>query len=628
MSRSPVAHMEVDGQRRSRSGRAPEMIQALWRPLVRGTTFLILVFCFASSIRCQAPTKKNVLILSEVGLSHSLTSVITQQIVGGVEETEGRHVEFYSESLDLLSFPDKPTPEEIAAWLAKKYSNGRLDVIVAIGPDVVRFLEKRKESLFKDVPIVICGSSEDQAGNPVLDSRFTGTWEKREPVQTVQLALRLFPETKHVFVVSGNANFDKFILERTKKSLAQIESQRQFTYLTDLRMGQLLQQLEHLPEHSVVFFLSYFQDVEGNTFVNATKALPMIAAAAKVPVFGMSDTYLGHGIVGGALMSFQQQGKTTAKIVSQLIDDKKPEEIPIQTISSQYMFDWKELRRWEIAENVLPASSIVLFREPTLWERTRWMWIAALLIILSLAALATYLQYSRKQLQLARERKMQLSGLLINAEEKERSRVANELHDDFSQRLAVMALKLENISELIAPLSPDGEKQLREVLNATAELGADLHSLSHRLHSSTLQSLGLTPAVSALCKEFSVQECVKTEFRAENVPGSVLPDVALCAFRIVQEGLRNVKKHSGASAARVTLHKSDGNLIVSVQDNGHGFDYESTREKAGLGLRSMEERAWLLGGKFVVSSTPGTGTTIEADIPLNPSNATETETSA
>jgi len=620
-----LCHIVTDNRVRSWSRGDKTLLAMRWRIIV--ALVLLGEVLGPPGALSQATAKKNVLILTEVGLSHPLTSVITQQIVAGVEETEGQHVEFYTESLDLLSFTNKPTLDEIEDWLRKKYGGDRLDVVVAIGPGVIRFLEDHKESLFKDVPIVICGSARDQAGNPRLDSRFTGTWQQREPAKTLEVALRLLPGTKQVFVVAGNSTFDQFILAETKKSLQPFESRLQITYLTDLRMGQVLQRLGVLPERSLVLYLSYFEDVDGKKFVNATKALPMVAAASSGPVFGMSDTYLGHGIVGGDVMNFQQQGRVTAQIVSQLLGSKHPDEVPIEMLPSQYMFDWKELRRWNIGEWALPSESIILFREPTPWERTKWIWLGALFIIVSLAALATYLQFSRKQLQLARKQQRRLSGMLINAGEKERRRIANELHDDFSQRLAVLALKLENVSELVAPLSAEAERQLRELLNSTSELGADLHSLSHRLHSSTLQSLGLTPAVSALCKEFSTQESVKTDFSAGNLPPTIHPDVALCAFRIVQEGLRNIKKHSGASSAKVLLHRTNGMLIVTVEDNGCGFDQKSSRGDAGLGLRAMEERASLLGGKLTISSVRGAGTLIEADIPLAPVVLAEVGTS-
>ena len=167
-------------------------------------------------------------------------------------------------------------------------------------------------------------------------------------------------------------------------------------------------------------------------------------------------------------------------------------------------------------------------------------------------------------------------------------------------------------------------QQVHNVLNSASEIGADLHTLSHRLHSSTLEKLGLVPGVTALCKEFGTQKAIEVDLRTHDVPRSVDPDVALCLFRIVQEGLRNLKKHSGAAKAQVRLRKVGDKLLVTVYDDGAGFDVHDVEEKEGLGIRSMEERADLLGGRFHIRSKPGKGTRIDAWVPLQPKSERQT----
>ena len=390
----------------------------------------------------------------------------------------------------------------------------------------------------------------------------------------------------------------------------------EIVYLAETEVGRLLEQLENLPDHSIVFYVSFLQDSTGKKFPNATKALPMIAAASNGPDFGMSDTYMGHGIVGGDMLTFEKQGKITGQIVSQLLDGKRAQELPIETLPSVYMFDWHELQTWHIPESSLPSGSVILFREPNLWERTKWAWATAFLIMLGLSTLAAYLQHSRKQLELAREKQRQLSGMLINAAEQERLRLASELHDDFSQRLALLALGLENVEEATPASSQEVHQQLRGLVNSIGEIGADLHTLSHQLHSSTLESLGLVPAISALCKESAARQAFKIDFTSDDIPRSVHPDTALCVFRIVQEGLANLKKHSRAKEALVCLRRADDRLVISVRDEGCGFDLKELYRKAGLGIRSMKERANLLGGELKIQSAPGRGTTVEAWIPL------------
>src|ERR1700740_561257 len=268
----------------------------------------ILIFLTVFSIRiaaAQVPPDKHVLIINEVGLSHSLTDFITQQIVEGVRETQNLHVEFHSESLDLISSPDRPSRAEIRDWLVKKYGAYKLDAVVAVGPDSINFLSNYTQTMFLDVPIVICGSPAQLAGDPRLDSRFTGTWVSYEPAKTIEAALRLFPETRHVVIVGGTTAFDKTAMSITKADITPLASKVDFVYMTDLEMNELLKRLQQLPKQTVVLYISFFQDAAGHKFINATRALPMIAEAANAPVFGVSDTYLGNGIVGGDVMRFQ-----------------------------------------------------------------------------------------------------------------------------------------------------------------------------------------------------------------------------------------------------------------------------------------------------------------------------------
>jgi signal transduction histidine kinase len=331
----------------------------------------------------------------------------------------------------------------------------------------------------------------------------------------------------------------------------------------------------------------------------------------------MDDVDIGQGTVGGNVVSWGSDGKVAADMALKILDGAKPAEIPIVRNNNVYLFDWRALRRWGFQESDLPPGSRVIFREFSLWERAKRIWISGLLIILCLSLLAAYLQHGRVQLKKSRDAQLQLSGLLINAQEQERSRLASELHDDFSQRLALLALQLGDAAKSLP--EPDALKQrLEELKLSTSELGGDLHTVSHRLHSSTLDTLGLVKGLRALCREFNARQGIEIDFASENVPHDIHPDVALCLFRIVQEGLQNLKKHSGARKGQVRLRKHANILFLTLSDDGSGFDATKQIPKAGLGIRSMQGRARLLGGQFEIHSKPRKGTKIEVRVPLQP----------
>ena len=281
---------------------------------------------------------------------------------------------------------------------------------------------------------------------------------------------------------------------------------------------------------------------------------------------------MGHGEVGDYLQSFAKEiaGTTGARS----LNGESPQDMPIERGANAYMFGSRALRSSRVRDSELPPGSPAPFRPPTLWRRTKSKWVAAGATVGCVSALVSYVRLKRR-----RDRQLALGGMLIRAQEQERSRIASEIHDDFSQRLAVMALELENAEEAIGTSPDEAVRQVHNILNSASEIGADLHTLSHLLHSSTLERLGLVPGVTALCKEFAAQQGIEIDLLTDDVPRSVHPDVALCLFRIVQEGLRNLKKHSGATRAQVRLGRAGDKLFVSVSDEGIGFELHDLAKK-------------------------------------------------
>ena len=242
--------------------------------------------------------------------------------------------------------------------------------------------------------------------------------------------------------------------------------------------------------------------------------------------------------------------------------------------------------------------------------------VIGLLALASLGLLTILLLFERKKLHATRNEQMRLSGMLINAQENERARLASELHDDFSQRLDMLSLGLKKAAEMVPEYLAEANRQLHELVTSASELGADLHTLSHRLHSATLELLGLAAGVAALCKEFTAQRGIHVVFSHQDVPRPVPPDISLCLFRIVQEGLRNVQKHSGAAHAQVRIETMDDTLHLSISDDGVGYDVKNGAGRQGLGLRSMRERVRLVGGRFEIHSEIRKGTRIDVWVPL------------
>ena len=209
-----------------------------------------------------------------------------------------------------------------------------------------------------------------------------------------------------------------------------------------------------------------------------------------------------------------------------------------------------------------------------------------------------------------------LSARLITAQEEERSRIARELHDDFNQRLALLAVDLERFHDGLPGRQKKLVDGLASLLRRTKELSSDVHRLSHQLHPSILQHLGLVAAARSFCKEISGQHDLRIELVHHDVPHSLPSDIALCLYRIIQEALRNVIKHSGAKSAQVEITRTASELKLHISDSGIGFDPECDQPRRGLGLLSMRERLRLVRGTISFERIDPTGTRINVCIPL------------
>jgi signal transduction histidine kinase len=212
-----------------------------------------------------------------------------------------------------------------------------------------------------------------------------------------------------------------------------------------------------------------------------------------------------------------------------------------------------------------------------------------------------------------------MSLKLIDAQEQERARIARDLHDDVAQRLALLAIELEQVQQRL----PDSVSELRTrvgtVRGRAAQIATDVQTMSHALHSSKLEYLGLVAATKGFCKEFGEQQNVEIEFRSHDVPTPVSPEVSLCLFRVLQEALRNAAKHSGVRHFEVQLSGTLDEILLTVSDLGAGFDSKAALNGEGLGLTSMQERLKLLNGKLSIDSQPKHGTTIQACVPFRSS---------
>ncbi|MGC1644972.1 MAG: PAS domain S-box protein [Candidatus Sulfotelmatobacter sp.] len=223
----------------------------------------------------------------------------------------------------------------------------------------------------------------------------------------------------------------------------------------------------------------------------------------------------------------------------------------------------------------------------------------------------------------------ELSGRLITAQEEERTRIARELHDDFTQRLALQGIGLTQVWKRMAESETEGRAKIQDLIRENHEILSDMHVLSHQLHSSRLEHVGLVPALMGLCEEISVKYKIPVDFTESGDFSEIPKNVSLCLFRVTQEALGNVVKHSGSQRADVGITCVANEIRLRIADAGRGFDSDLRSAHAGIGLIGMRERLRLVGGALSVRSSPAQGTEILAQVPPSvPANESKVKVKA
>jgi signal transduction histidine kinase len=290
---------------------------------------------------------------------------------------------------------------------------------------------------------------------------------------------------------------------------------------------------------------------------------------------------------------------------------------------SPYVFDWRQLRRWGIEGGALPHGSVVLYKPPSFWDLYGWriVGVISLCIVEALLIVGLLVERANRRradegLQESQRELRSLTGRLLQAQESERRRLARELHDDLNQGLALLAVHLDLLGQKPPEFGARFAERMREMSDRVKQLSSVVHDLSAALHPSKLEQLGLVAAVRGLCKELAQAHGLAIEFADQAMPSSIPDETALCLYRIAQEALSNVIKHSGARHAHVELSGDEGGVSLRIVDDGAGFDCDRPESKEGLGLVSMRERSRLVGGAITIDSRPSAGTRIDVHVPL------------
>ena len=608
-----------------------------WRDLVFGTTILSFVAAnsavatFALRDARMAPGStqrepRRVVLLYDERTDLPGLRMLDASLTRNLTSDPALEVELFRETLDRSRFPSSTHLPKFAAYLQDKYSTTRIDAVVAVIGPSLDFLLNEGKSVFPGVPIVFCGIDRAEFGTRVLPDTVTGVLLKREFAPTLRMALDLHPGTTGVVVVAGTSEFDVERLAQAREEFHEFDGRLTFTYLTSLSLPDILEKVSHLPPHTILVYTTMFRDGAGTNFT-PPDVVERLSAAANVPLYGFVDQFVGRGIVGGRLYSTETHGQQAAALVREILKGRKPSELPIVAAANNaLLFDWRQMQRWGIDEARLPVGAAVRFREASTWQRYRTLIIVAAVIFTLQTFLIIALLFEtnvRRRAQVAlRENEAalkartdqvrDLAGQLITAQEAERARIARELHDDIGQRIAAFAIAISSLKRQPGVEATDGlREELSSLQTRTLDLSESVRHLSHDLHPATLQHAGIASVLRSHCEEFAKQHGSQVVVNADLEPDAIDASVALCLFRVTQEALQNIARHSDARHVEVNLTRSAANVELSIADDGSGFNPERANDGGGgLGLQSIRERVRMAHGRLVIDSAPGRGTTV------------------
>ena len=440
---------------------------------------LASVLLMTSVCRAQEnPSPKAILVIYWYNKDFPGNAVFDKSFQSALNSRPAGSIEYYNEYLESNRFPGESQAETLRDYLQRKYAKRRIDVIVVAGDPTFEFIRKYRNDLFPNTPIVFASAQIPPQTAIESGPGMTGMTIHQSYKDNVDLALRLHPDTKHIFVVSGSVEHDKRFEAPAREDLQRFEHRVTIDYLTDLSPAELISRMKSLPAHSIVLYVWQQALDENGKMLETYDFLSLITESASVPVYGQASWQIGRGIVGGYVRSGESSAAKMAEIALRIADGERPQDIAVEPTPVLPMFDSRELTRWGIREELLPQGGIINFRPSSFWTEYKWYAIGATSVVL----LQTML----------------IAGLVLNRTK--RKRVENALRESEEQYrsifqttgVAIWEEDFTGVKALIDELHAQGVTDLRSYLNdhpAVIRRALELAEIRH-INQQTLRLFG------------------------------------------------------------------------------------------------------------------------------------------
>ena len=556
-------------------------------------------------------------------------------------------VEYFPEYLEASRFPEENTAVSFRNYLRAKYANRTVDVVVASADAPLRFLLEYRSELFSKSPIVFVANDPPKPDALAAAAGATGIHYKNAYRETVDLALRLHPGTKRVFVVSGTPQQDRRFEKITQRELSGFEKV-EIVYLTDLPLNELIARTSSLPPQSVILYVWQQSPNEQGKLLESYEVLSRIAPGSSAPIYGFGTVTLGSGIVGGYLQGPEMNGAKMADLVERILSGTSVREMPVEQSQKAPMFDWRELRRWGVLESSLPPASVVRYREFTFWELYKWRIVAVIALVILQSALIAVLLVERRRRQRARRALDQLNAELesrieirtaeLNAKSRELETFAYSVAHDLKAPLrGIDGYSRILLEEYTGSLDSEGLRFLKTIQNSTDEMNQlidDLLAYSRlERRELTTDRVELAPIVNSLVEEKRRETTERSIDFVIDINGAT----ALADSSGLAQSLRNyldnaIKFTRKVAEPRIEVGSKENaeSCVLWVRDNGIGFDMKHHDQifnifqrlnvthdypGTGIGLAIVRKAMERMGGRAWAESKPGHGATFYLEIP-------------
>lgn len=367
---------------------------------------LLLFSCFAVAMDSWASTegsRKRILILYPYENNMPGFIAFDAGFRAALRTVHADHLDIYIETMDVLRFPAEDYENKLVELYHEKYDDRNLDLVIACLWPSLDFLNKYKGELFQGAPVLLVeydlGTLRDPDG---LESEIALVKSPLEIENTLSLALELHPETQRVFVISGASLRDQFLEAEAREVFRTFENRVEFSYLSGLPLEDVFQRVSRLPDRSLIFFLSFQKDGSGKPLL-IQNSLPLIAERANAPIYGISETYLGLGVLGGRMIDFSALGAHTAHAALRVLQGEEPGLVRVGPLAGSCFFDARQMERWGIKESRLPAGCAVRYKKFSLWESYRWQVFGVAAVVVLQTALISLLLTNLRRRRLAEQ---------------------------------------------------------------------------------------------------------------------------------------------------------------------------------------------------------------------------------